>query len=97
VLGRLALLRLWWRGEVAYRRPTGLALTDRGRQLAQMLVRGHRLWESYLGEHFALPLDHLHEPAERLEHFLGPRLQEQLAESLTEPARDPHGREIPPA
>jgi Mn-dependent DtxR family transcriptional regulator len=62
-----------------------------------MLVRGHRLWESYLGEHFALPLDHLHEPAERLEHFLGPRLQEQLAESLTEPARDPHGREIPPA
>ncbi len=97
VIGRLALLRLWWRGEVAYRRPTGLALTDRGRQLAQMLVRGHRLWESYLGEHFALPLDHLHEPAERLEHFLGPRLQEQLAESLTEPARDPHGREIPPA
>lgn len=97
VVGRLALLRLWWRGEVAYRRPTGLALTDRGRQLAQMLVRGHRLWESYLGEHFALPLDHLHEPAERLEHFLGPRLQEQLAESLTEPRRDPHGREIPPA
>ena len=97
VVGRLALLRLWWRGEVAYQRPTGLALTDRGRQLAQMLVRGHRLWESYLGEHFALPLDHLHEPAERLEHFLGPRLQEQLAESLTEPGRDPHGREIPPA
>ena len=97
VVGRLALLRLWWRGEVAYRRPTGLALTDRGRQLAQMLVRGHRLWESYLGEHFALPLDHLHEPAERLEHFLGPRLQEQLAESLTEPRLDPHGREIPPA
>ena len=97
VVGRLALLRLWWRGEVAYRRPTGLALTDRGRQLAQMLVRGHRLWESYLGEHFALPLDHLHEPAERLEHFLGPRLQEQLAESLTESARDPHGREIPPS
>ena len=97
IVGRLALLRLWWRGEVAYQRPTGLALTDRGRQLAQMLVRGHRLWESYLGEHFALPLDHLHEPAERLEHFLGPRLQEQLAESLTEPGRDPHGREIPPA
>jgi Mn-dependent DtxR family transcriptional regulator len=62
-----------------------------------MLVRGHRLWESYLGEHFALPLDHLHEPAERLEHFLGPQLQEQLAEELAEPGRDPHGRAIPPA
>ncbi|MGD9644818.1 MAG: metal ABC transporter permease [Pirellulales bacterium] len=97
VVGRLALARLWWRGDVAYRPDAGLTLTDSGRRLAQMLVRGHRLWESYLGEHFALPLDHLHEPAERLEHFLGPQLQEQLAEQLAEPGRDPHGRAIPPS
>ena len=72
-----------------------LELTDRGRQAAQSLVRAHRLWEAYLGEHFQLPLDHLHEPAERIEHFLGPQLQEQLANELRAPAVDPHGREIP--
>jgi Mn-dependent DtxR family transcriptional regulator len=47
-------------------------------------------------EHFQLPLDHLHEPAERIEHFIGPELQQQLAESLPKADTDPHGREIPP-
>lgn len=72
------------------------SLTDAGRARAQSLVRAHRLWESYLEEHFSLPLDHLHDPAERIEHFLGPKLQEQLASELAVSDRDPHGREIPP-
>lgn len=74
----------------------GCALTDGGRTRAQSLVRAHRLWEAYLGEHFELPLDHLHDAAERIEHFLGPKLQEQLASELSAPSRDPHGRDIPP-
>lgn len=74
----------------------GCWLTSAGRARAQSLVRAHRLWEAYLGEHFDLPLDHLHEAAERIEHFLGPKLQEQLATELSTPDRDPHGREIPP-
>ena len=76
---------------------TGCHLTEAGRARAQSLVRAHRLWEAYLGEHFDLPLDHLHEAAERIEHYLGPKLQEQLATELSTPDRDPHGREIPPA
>ncbi|HXT58564.1 MAG TPA: iron dependent repressor, metal binding and dimerization domain protein, partial [Pirellulales bacterium] len=64
---------------------------------AQSLVRSHRLWEAYLGEHFDLPLDHLHEPAERVEHFIGPQLQERLASELARPGVDPHGKEIPPS
>lgn len=76
--------------------PNGyLELTDSGREAAIALVRAHRLWERYLDEHFELPVDHLHEVAERVEHFLGPRLQEQLADRLDNSTEDPHGQVIP--
>ncbi|WP_169977059.1 metal ABC transporter permease [Tautonia rosea] len=73
-----------------------LTLTDRGRAEARELVRAHRLWESYLSTHFDLPPDHLHDPAERLEHFIGPGLRAELDAALQAPAADPHGRSIPP-
>ncbi|HUY35300.1 MAG TPA: metal ABC transporter permease [Pirellulales bacterium] len=90
----LAAPLLWWRGEL--RVAAGrLWLTQQGRRNAQSLVRSHRLWEVFLGEYFQLPLDHLHESAERIEHFIGPKLQERLASDLHQPGRDPHGKEIP--
>jgi len=92
---RLARSRLLHGGEVRPAADGGLALTDRGRQTAESLVRSHRLWEAYLVQNFQLPLDHLHEPAERIEHFIGPELQQQLAESLPKTVVDPHGRKIP--
>ena len=73
-----------------------LQLTTRGRQQAQSIVRAHRLWESYLATHFELPHDHLHEPAERMEHFLDADLQEQLVSELAGQTLDPHGSPIPP-
>jgi manganese/zinc/iron transport system permease protein len=94
-LARLALPLLWWRGEVRRMPERRVRLTAAGRARAESLVRSHRLWEAYLGENFHLPLDHLHEPAERLEHFIGPALQEQLAIELAQPGRDPHGKTIP--
>jgi manganese/zinc/iron transport system permease protein len=94
---RLALPLLWWRGQVA-RLPDGrLRLTASGRQQAESLVRSHRLWEAYLDENFELPLDHLHESAERVEHFIGPALREELASELHQPGLDPHGKAIPHA
>jgi len=93
----LAAPLLWWRGEVRPVSGGRLRLTPRGRQSAQSLVRSHRLWEAFLGEHFQLPLDHLHESAERVEHFIGPKLQQRLASDLHQPGRDPHGKEIPVA
>jgi manganese/zinc/iron transport system permease protein len=74
-----------------------LSLTDQGRGRAAGIVRSHRLWESYLGQHFPLPADHLHDPAERMEHYIGPQLQQQLATELKQPDTDPHGRAIPPS
>ncbi|MGL5097820.1 MAG: metal ABC transporter permease, partial [Planctomycetia bacterium] len=73
----------------------GVGLTDRGRRSAESLVRSHRLWEAYLAENIDLPADHLHDPAERVEHFIGPGLQEALREDLGGRRLDPHGRPIP--
>ena len=70
-------------------------LTDKGRTLAQNLVRSHRLWESYMARHFDLPGDHLHATAEQVEHFLCQQLQTDLAKELDQPALDPHGKAIP--
>lgn len=96
-MARLALTRLRWNAETQSTADGRIVLTDRGRSRAQSLVRSHRLWEAYLVAHFELPLDHLHEPAERVEHFIGPDLQERLAAELQLPDLDPHGRTIPPA
>ncbi|MEM1165501.1 MAG: metal ABC transporter permease [Planctomycetota bacterium] len=62
-------------------------LTTTGHAAAAKVVRRHRLWEHYLVDEAGLAPDHVHGPAEQLEHL------------ATEPPRgptiDPHGRSIP--
>lgn len=70
--------------------PDRIALTDRGRSQAAAVVRRHRLWEAYLVERAGLSLDHVHAPAERLEHLADTQPPEGKLS-------DPHGRPIPPA
>jgi hypothetical protein len=95
LVAQWARWRLLTRGWVARDRAGGLRLTAEGRAAARSLVRAHRLWESYLDTHFDLPRDHLHDAAERMEHYLGADLQEELASELAGRAVDPHGKEIP--
>lgn len=95
MLAQWALRSLVRRGDVR-RDGDALRLTDAGRRQATQLVRSHRLWEVYLVEHLGLPLDHVHEPATRMEHFIDERLQRHLAVEVDTTATDPHGREIPP-
>ena len=92
----LAIPELWRLGQVSFESGWRLQLTGQGRLAAQSLVRSHRLWETYLDENFQLPLDHLHAAAERVEHFIGPDLQQQLAAEVRTADRDPHGKAIPP-
>ena len=73
----------------------GLDLTETGRQHASQLVRSHRLWESYLVQQLGLPADHVHDPAERIEHFIGERMRAALERELDDTSHDPHGRDIP--
>ena len=72
-----------------------LRLTDQGREAARKLVRSHRLWETYLVQHLGMPLDHVHEPAHRVEHFIDEHLRQELESEVDTSGQDPHGREIP--
>ncbi|MFM8413905.1 MAG: metal ABC transporter permease [Planctomycetota bacterium] len=88
----------------AWLRVTGLVeerqgavrLSAAGAREAETVVRSHRLWEAWLGRHAELPLDHLHPPAEWVEHHLGAAMRERIEAELAAGAADPHGREIPP-
>ncbi len=97
IIARFALTLLRRRGLV--RGPLEqLALTDRGRAEAARLVRSHRLWETYFSHQFpTLPADHLHAPAEVLEHLTDDAMRDRLGERTSEPSVDPHGRAIPGA
>jgi len=78
------------------RGPRGWLLTSRGRDQAETVVRSHRLWETWLGRHAELPLDHLHPPAEWVEHHLGADVRRRIEAEVGTRASDPHGRSIPP-
>ena len=71
------------------------ALTDAGRGEAQDMIRAHRLWESYLEQNLTLPVDHLHAPAERLEHITDEAMRQKLAEATAHPEKDPQGKTVP--
>ncbi len=93
-LSRLAILGLV-RVRKIERGGGSLHLTDLGRDEARGLVRTHRLWESFLAKHLRLPADHVHMPAERLEHITSPAMQQELAEKTGRPESDPHGKRVP--
>jgi Mn-dependent DtxR family transcriptional regulator len=42
-----------------------------------------------------LPLDHVHAPADRVEHFINQPLRDELQKAVDDPQQDPHGRSIP--
>ncbi|MEM8946917.1 MAG: metal ABC transporter permease [Planctomycetota bacterium] len=93
-LSRLGMRNLQQAGRIR-RDGDMLQLTESGREAARQLVRSHRLWETYLVQHLGMPLDHVHEPAHRVEHFIDDRLREELESEITTDGQDPHGRKIP--
>jgi len=72
------------------------SLTERGRKSALKLVRAHRLWEAYLTDVADIPPDHVHEEAERAEHWIDDQRMREIASRLGTPEIDPHGSPIPP-
>lgn len=74
----------------------GRRLSPRGRREAELVVRSHRLWEAWLGRHADLPVDHLHPPAEWVEHHLGAAVRRRIEAEMEGQESDPHGRGIPP-
>jgi len=74
---------------------SGWRLTRAGRARALVLVRAHRLMETYLARKAGVSASNLHALAERAEHTLSEEGVRALAKSLNHPRFDPHGDPIP--
>lgn len=78
------------------RRPyQGVVLTARGHQIANDILRRHRLLELFLVHTLEMPWDEVHAYAERMEHAIDERLAERIDAFLGYPECDPHGSPIP--
>lgn len=80
---------------ISYEKYYGVNVTAKGKTEALMVIRKHRLWETFLVEKLGFSWDEVHEVAEQLEHINSPRLIEKLDEFLGYPKVDPHGDPIP--
>ena len=91
------LQRLAKRGLVSYRRYRQVSLTKAGRQLAQELIRRHRLAERLLTDFVGLPWDKVHAEACKVEHVIAGEVEARLGELLAETATCPHGHPLDPS
>lgn len=82
---------------VNYIKYQGVSLTEKGKLTAKMIIRKHRLWESFLVEKLNFSWDEVHDIAEQLEHIKSEKLINKLDEFLNFPTEDPHGDPIPNA
>ena len=80
---------------ISYEKYYGVNVTSKGKSEALMVIRKHRLWETFLVEKLGFTWDEVHEVAEQLEHINSHRLIEKLDEFLRYPKVDPHGDPIP--
>ncbi len=74
-----------------------VALTDRGRDWAESVMRKHRLAERLLADVIGLAPEHIHEEACRWEHVISDRVESRIAELLGNPTTSPYGNPIPGA
>jgi DtxR family Mn-dependent transcriptional regulator len=87
--------RLADQGLITHERYHGARLTTAGRRAALRTLRRHRVIEAYLTSALGYSWDRVHDEAERLEHAASDELIDRMAETIGEPATDPHGAPIP--
>lgn len=82
---------------INYKKYQGVTLTQIGVKHATLLIRKHRLWETFLVKKLYFSWDEVHEIAEQLEHIQSIELINRLDTFLGNPKFDPHGDPIPNA
>ncbi len=82
-------------GLVAVNRQREIELTAAGWDMAETMVRRHRLAERLLTDLLGLDWGEAHEEAHRFEHAISPRVEERLIKVLGGPTTCPHGSPIP--
>ncbi len=89
------LRRLTEGGLVRVSKQHGVVLTNSGNEVAEKLVRRHRLWERFLTDVLGFDWDQVHEEACKLEHAISDQVEKKLSEMLGDPETCPHGHPIP--
>jgi DtxR family transcriptional regulator, Mn-dependent transcriptional regulator len=72
-----------------------ITLTEQGQDVAQTVLRKHRLAERLLVDVIGLPWHLVHDEAGRWEHVISDEVMTRLTEVLGDPATCPHGNPIP--
>ncbi len=85
------------RGLIEREKYKGVRLSGQGERVALEVVRHHRLLEAYLTEHLDYDWSEVHDEADALEHHISEEFERRIAETLDDPAVDPHGDPIPSA
>lgn len=75
----------------------GVRLTETGRLLGVEMIRHHRLLELFLHKMLGMPLEQVHDEAERLEHVISEEFEARIDALMGYPSHDPHGSPIPTA
>ena len=70
-------------------------LTTRGRQLAESMIRKHRLAARMVVDLLGVPLHEVDAEAHMLEHALSSTLEKRIQDRLGNPKTDPFGQPIP--
>lgn len=87
--------RLAQHGYLIHEWRQGTKLSTEGRRIATIVLRKHRLIETFLNRMAGYAIDEIHDEACRLEHATSERLVKQLEAMLGYPQMDPHGHPIP--
>jgi DtxR family Mn-dependent transcriptional regulator len=82
-------------GLVVYTPYKGVALTGRGDQLANTVLRNRRLWGRFLADHLGLTPAKADEVACEMEHVTPDMVADRLASFLGDPTTGPTGKPIP--
>lgn len=84
-------------GLVDHEKYGAVTLTEAGRSAALVMVRRHRLMETFLVNELGYGWDEVHDEAEVLEHAVSDLMLDRIDAKLGYPTRDPHGDPIPAA
>lgn len=82
-------------GLIDYKKYKGIKILPKGKKIAMVVLRKHRLWEIFLIETLNLNWSEVHNEAEKLEHSTSEFLIDRIDEYLNFPILDPHGSPIP--
>jgi DtxR family Mn-dependent transcriptional regulator len=72
-----------------------IALTAAGVDLAEQVLRRHRLTERFLVDMLGMQWHQVHEEACRLEHYISGAVEARVLAALGQPTTCPHGNPIP--